>query len=218
MYWLTWNYLWDILSGKKVWYNVFIMLGYHVNKMGVHVGKQTHTHTVTLVWHRLSLEGVLINRQQGLPQEMETRGWRGEKSGKGHYSSLYALLNHLIFKIVSLSELVTISVNTFFHYLFLTRSPREKLASVPRHFLKKRPSKSADTLLVHPPVPRSQTPTEQQSLSPCESPIGCTACLPSRSQLPTGHKWSKLKLVPASSFQQAQNRPRELAPSDDRGG
>ena len=160
MYWLIWNYLWDILSGKKVWCNVFLMLGYHVNKMGVHVGKhtQTHTHTVTLVWHRLPLEGVLINRKQGLPQEMETRGSRGEKSGKGHYSSLYALLNHLIFKIVSLSELVTIFVNIFFHYLFLTQSPREQLASVPRHFVKKRPSKLADTLLVHPryPGPRHQ--------------------------------------------------------------
>lgn len=40
------------------------MPGYHVNKMGEHMGVPTHTHTLILVRQRFSLERVLINRNR----------------------------------------------------------------------------------------------------------------------------------------------------------
>lgn len=70
-----------------------------VNKMGVYVSvhAQKHTNTHTLFPDRLSLEGVLIKRKQGLPEEIASTGLGDQKSGKRVASSLYAVLNHLIF-------------------------------------------------------------------------------------------------------------------------
>lgn len=118
-----------------------------------------YTHALTPVLHILSLEGVFINRKQGLPQRMETIGLMGQKSGKGRYFSLYALLNHLIFK----NHVLELTCHKTCQPLLPLptsnpQAPREQLALVPRHTLRKGPSKVADAWLAHPPLPgpRSQ--------------------------------------------------------------
>lgn len=60
--------------------DVFMIQGYCVNKPP---HTHTPTHTLTFVPHRLSPEEVLINRKQGLPQQMETTGLGDQKSGRG---------------------------------------------------------------------------------------------------------------------------------------